>query len=143
MRCGGGVQVRWGSRALLIRPTAAMKKLVLWHAEASAVIYWWNDKGQMFERLFMIHISHKQYVTCKKLIITLYTMLCVFQINRLIYTQFQFLPIWNGLQSLCCNQIWIIMKTGYTLYYDMMILCQMGIASCWGKNWMLTISINL
>src|SRR4029434_1850720 len=32
LRCGGGisVHVRWGSRAMLIRPTAARKKLVLW-----------------------------------------------------------------------------------------------------------------
>src|SRR4029434_10231746 len=34
LRCGGRirVQVRWGSRALLIRPTAARKKLDLWPA---------------------------------------------------------------------------------------------------------------
>src|SRR4029434_2359881 len=32
LRCGGGIRVhvRWGSQALLIRPTAAGKKLVLW-----------------------------------------------------------------------------------------------------------------
>ena len=40
LRCGGGIRVhvRWGSRALLIRPTAAGKKLVLW---ASRIYPWW------------------------------------------------------------------------------------------------------